>query len=78
MTLTLEEISGFMVKGSTVRGADLRNKIPIILKHVDAKKFLELLKINQIEKKSLKNRWVSLDFLYQRYGQRDGFKNYRN
>ena len=65
-------------KGSTVRGADLRNKRPIIPKHVDAKKFLKLLKINQIEKESLKNGWVSLDFLYQRYGQRDGFKNYRN
>ena len=26
----------------------------------------------------MKNRWVSLDFLHQRYGQRDGFKNYRN
>lgn len=78
MTTTLEEIAGFMGKGSTFRGADLRNKRPIIPKHVDAKKFLELLKINQIEKESLKNRWVSLDFLHQRYGQRDGFKNYRN
>ena len=65
-------------KGSTVRGVDLRNKRPIIPKHVDAKKFLELLKINQIEKESLKNGWVSLDFLYQSYGQRDGFKKYRN
>ena len=55
MTLTLEEISGFMVKGSTVRDADLSNKRPIIPKHVDAKKFLKLLKINQIEKESLKN-----------------------
>ena len=48
MTQTLEEIAGFMWKGSTFRGADLRNKRPIISKHVDAKKFLELLKINQI------------------------------
>ena len=78
MTPPLEEIVGFMGKGSSVRGVDLRNKKPIISKHVDAKKFLELLKINQIEKESLKNGWVSLDFLYQRYGQRDGFKNYRN
>ena len=78
MTPTLEEIAGFMGKGSTVRGANLSNKRHIILKHVDDKKFLELLKINQIEKESLKNGWVSLDFLYQRYDQRDGFKNYRN
>ena len=61
MTLTLEEISGFMVKGSTVRDADLSNKRPIILKHVGAKRFLKLLKINQIEKESLKmggSRWT--------------------
>ncbi|KAG5614254.1 hypothetical protein H5410_014078 [Solanum commersonii] len=31
-----------------------------------------------VEKESLKNEWVSLDFLYERYGQKDGFKNYRN
>ncbi|KAG5612351.1 hypothetical protein H5410_023632 [Solanum commersonii] len=67
-----------MGKGSSVRGADLRNRKPIIPKNVDAKKFLELLEINQVEKESLKNRWVSLDFLYERYGQKDGFKNYRN
>ena len=76
MTPTLEEIIGFMGKGSTIRGADLRNKRPTISKHVNAKKFLELLKINQIDKENLKNEWVSLDLLYQRYGQRDGFKNY--
>ena len=78
MTPTLEEVVGFMGKGSTFRGADLRNKRPIIPKLVDAKKFLELLKINQIEKESLKNGCVSLIFLYQRYNQRDGFKKYRN
>ena len=37
-----------------------------------------MLKINQIEKESLKNWWVPLDFLYQRYDQRDGFKKYQN
>ncbi|KAG5620960.1 hypothetical protein H5410_006178 [Solanum commersonii] len=56
MTPTLKEITSFMRKGSSVRGADLRNKKPIIPKNVDAKKFLKLLKINQIEKESLKNR----------------------
>ncbi|KAH0739985.1 hypothetical protein KY290_033028 [Solanum tuberosum] len=55
MTPTLEEITSFMGKGSSVRGADLRNKKPIISKTVNAKKFLKLLKINQIEKESLKN-----------------------
>uniref|UniRef100_M1B702 DUF7745 domain-containing protein n=1 Tax=Solanum tuberosum TaxID=4113 RepID=M1B702_SOLTU len=78
MTPTLEEIASFMGKGSSVRGADLRNKKPIIPNNVDAKKFLELLKINQIEKESLKNGWVSLDFLYERYGQNGEFKNYQN
>ena len=76
MTPTLEEIVGFMGKGASVRGADLRNKRPIISKHIDAKKFQKLLKINQIEKESLKNWWVPLDFLYQRYNQMDEFKNY--
>ncbi|KAH0764845.1 hypothetical protein KY285_000716 [Solanum tuberosum] len=42
-------------KGSSIRGADLRNKRPIIPKNIDAKKFLDLLDINQIEKESLKN-----------------------
>ncbi|KAK4708573.1 hypothetical protein R3W88_029498 [Solanum pinnatisectum] len=46
--------------------------------NVDAKKFLDLLKINQIEKESLKNGWVSLHFLYERYDQNDGFENYQN
>ncbi|KAH0765460.1 hypothetical protein KY290_001424 [Solanum tuberosum] len=50
MTPTLEEIASFMRKGSSIRGADLRNKRPIILKNVDANKFLDLLKINQTEK----------------------------
>ncbi|KAH0635947.1 hypothetical protein KY289_035862 [Solanum tuberosum] len=78
MTPTLEEIASLMGKGSSVRDADLHNKKPIIPKNVDAKKFLDLSKINQIEKDSLINGWVSLDFLYERYRQKDGFKNYQN
>ncbi|KAG5632764.1 hypothetical protein H5410_004481 [Solanum commersonii] len=65
-------------KGLVFGGADLRNKRPIIPKNVDAKKFLDLLKINQTEKESLKNGCVSLDFLYERYGQNEGFKKYHN
>ncbi|KAH0669811.1 hypothetical protein KY285_023957 [Solanum tuberosum] len=34
--------------------------------------------VSFIEKESLKNGWVSLDFLYERYGQKDRFKNYWN
>ncbi|KAG5630240.1 hypothetical protein H5410_001957 [Solanum commersonii] len=67
-----------MGKRTSIQGADLHNKRPIIPKNVDAKKFLDFLKINQIEKESLKNGWVSLDFLYERYGKKDGFKNYQN
>ncbi|KAH0712128.1 hypothetical protein KY289_008087 [Solanum tuberosum] len=78
MTPTLEDIASFMGKGYSIRGADLRNKKLIVPKNVDAKKFLDLLKINQIENESLKNWWVSLDFLYKRYGQKDGFENYQN
>ncbi|KAH0765457.1 hypothetical protein KY285_001328 [Solanum tuberosum] len=78
MTPTLEEIASFMQKWSSIRGADLRNKRPIIPKNVDANKFLDLLKINQTEKECLKNGWVSLDFLYERYDQNDGFKKYQN
>ncbi|KAG5632769.1 hypothetical protein H5410_004486 [Solanum commersonii] len=65
MTPILEEITIFMGKGSSIWGADLRNKRPIIPKNIDANKFLDLLKINQTEKESLKNGWVSLDFLYE-------------
>ncbi|KAG5571590.1 hypothetical protein H5410_061356 [Solanum commersonii] len=78
MTPTLEEIASFMEKEFSIRGADLRNKRPIVPNNVYAKKFLDLLKINQIENESLKNGWVSLDFLYERYGQKEGFENYQN
>ncbi|KAG5576195.1 hypothetical protein H5410_056329 [Solanum commersonii] len=67
MTPTLEDIASFMGKGSNIRGADLHNKRLIVPKNIDAKKFLDLLKINQIEKESLKKWWVSLDFLYKRF-----------
>ncbi|KAH0672998.1 hypothetical protein KY290_025280 [Solanum tuberosum] len=60
MTPTLEEIASFMEKGSNVRGADFRNKNHIIPKNVDVKKFLDLLKINQKEKDTLKNGWNQL------------------
>ncbi|KAH0769626.1 hypothetical protein KY290_013607 [Solanum tuberosum] len=66
VTPTLEEIASFMGKRFSIRSADLCNKRPIVPKNVDAKKFLDLLKINQIEKESLKNGWVSLEFLYER------------
>ncbi|KAH0682672.1 hypothetical protein KY290_021253 [Solanum tuberosum] len=62
MTPTLEEIASFRGKESSIWGADLRIKRPTILKYVDANKFLDLLKINQTDKESLKNGWVSLDF----------------
>lgn len=43
----------------------------MIPKNVDAKKFLDFLKINQINKESLEKGWVSLDFLHKRYDQKD-------
>ncbi|KAG5620662.1 hypothetical protein H5410_005880 [Solanum commersonii] len=54
MTPTLEEITSFIGKRFNIRGADLCNKRPRVPKNVDAKKFLDLLKINQIEKENLK------------------------
>ncbi|KAH0771835.1 hypothetical protein KY290_015816 [Solanum tuberosum] len=77
MTPTLEEIACFMERVQC-SGCETPQKKPIIPKNVDAKKFLDLLKINQIENESLKNGWVLLDFLYERYGQKDRFKNYHN
>ncbi|KAH0679217.1 hypothetical protein KY284_020302 [Solanum tuberosum] len=68
MTPTLEEIASFMGKESNIWGADLRNKRPIIPKNIDANRFMDLLKINQIEKESLKNGWVSLDQLSNQRG----------
>ncbi|KAG5606472.1 hypothetical protein H5410_027964 [Solanum commersonii] len=59
MTPTLKEIVSFMWKGSSVRSAELRNKKLIIPKNVDAKKFLELLKINQIENEGHAYRHLS-------------------
>ncbi|KAH0635948.1 hypothetical protein KY289_035863 [Solanum tuberosum] len=78
MTPTLEENASLLGKEPSVWATDLRSKKPIIPKNVDAKKFLDLLKINQIEKESLINGWVPLDFLYERYGQKDRFKNYQS
>ncbi|WMV25201.1 hypothetical protein MTR67_018586 [Solanum verrucosum] len=59
MTPTLEEITSFRGKESSIRGVDLRIKRPTILKNVDANKFLDLLKINQTDKESLKNGGVT-------------------
>lgn len=67
-----------MWKKSSIQGVDLRSRRPKIPKNVDANKFQELRKINKIEKESLKNGWVSLDFLYEKYDQKDGIKNYHN
>ncbi|XP_060206256.1 uncharacterized protein LOC132633839 [Lycium barbarum] len=74
MTPTLEEITGFMGMGSKLQGSDLRNKRPIVPKRVDGTKFLNYLKINKMEEASLESGWVSLEFLYERYGQEDGFE----
>ena len=62
MTPTLEKNVDFMGKGSSVPGVDLCNKTPIIPKHFDIKKFLELLKINLIEKVSFKMGKSHLNF----------------
>ncbi|KAG5591852.1 hypothetical protein H5410_042366 [Solanum commersonii] len=39
MTPTMKKITSFIGKGSSVRGADLRNKKPIIPKNIDTKKY---------------------------------------
>ncbi|KAG5585162.1 hypothetical protein H5410_045596 [Solanum commersonii] len=58
MTPTLAENASLIGKESSVLGTDLRSKKHIIPKNVDAKKFLDFLKINQIEKESLINGFV--------------------
>lgn len=54
MKPSLEEIANFMRKRVQYSSTDLHNKRPIIPKNIDAKKFLNFLKINHIEKESLK------------------------
>lgn len=73
MTPTLKEIVSFMGKRSSIRGIDPHNIRTTIPKIIDANKFQDLWKINQTEKECLKNGWVSLDFLYERYNQKDKF-----
>ncbi|KAG5630237.1 hypothetical protein H5410_001954 [Solanum commersonii] len=47
-------------KGSSIRDVDSPQQKTHNPKNIDAKKFLDLLKINQIEKESLKNGWNQL------------------
>ena len=72
LTPNLEEIGAFIGKGK-----HLHKEEPMIPKHINGRRFLELLHINENDiGDCLDNRWVPLEFLYKRYDKSDGFEMY--
>ena len=73
LTPTLEELGGF-----TGLGQDLRTKTLIAPRSVSRGKFLEQMHIIHTHKECecFDNGLVSLEFLYSRYGRKEGFSSY--
>jgi len=71
LTPTLEELGGF-----TGLGKDLRSKTLIAPRSVSGNKFLEQMHIIHPHKECFDNGLVSLEFLYSRYGKKEGFSDY--
>ncbi|KAH0773667.1 hypothetical protein KY290_010804 [Solanum tuberosum] len=71
LTPTLEKLDGF-----TGLGKDLRSKTLIAPRSVSGNKFLELMHIIHPHKECFDNGLVSLEFLYSRYGKKEGFSDY--
>ncbi|KAH0665366.1 hypothetical protein KY290_027615 [Solanum tuberosum] len=72
LTPTLEELGGF-----TGLGRDLRSKTLIAPRSVHKNKILEQMHIIHPHVESFNNGFVSLEFLYSRYGRKEGFEDYR-
>ncbi|KAH0709114.1 hypothetical protein KY284_010541 [Solanum tuberosum] len=70
LTPTLEELGGF-----TWLGKDLRSKTLIAPRSVSGNKFLEQMHIIHPHKECFNNGLVSLEFLYSRYGKKEGFSD---
>ncbi|KAH0633813.1 hypothetical protein KY284_036599 [Solanum tuberosum] len=71
LTPTLEELGGFIGLGK-----DLRSKTLIAPRNVSGNKFLEQMHIIHPHKECFDNGLVSLEFLYSRYGKKEGFSDY--
>ncbi|KAH0637875.1 hypothetical protein KY289_037790 [Solanum tuberosum] len=71
MTPTLEEIAGF-----TGFGVRLHHQRLIAPRGISINKFFQHLSICKVKEKSLDKGWISLQFLYDRYGREDGFKKF--
>ncbi|KAH0665167.1 hypothetical protein KY285_026373 [Solanum tuberosum] len=71
LTPMLEELGGF-----TGLGKDLRRKTLIAPRSVSGNKFLEQIHIIHPHMESFDNGLVSLEFLYSRYGRKEGFEDY--
>ncbi|KAH0773632.1 hypothetical protein KY290_010769 [Solanum tuberosum] len=74
MTPTLEEIASSMGKGFSIRGAE-KTHSP---KERRCQKVPGPSQDQPNKEGEFKNGWGSLDFLYERYGQKEGFENYHN
>ncbi|KAH0637927.1 hypothetical protein KY289_037842 [Solanum tuberosum] len=71
MTPTLEEITGF-----TGFGVRLHHQRLIAPMGISINKFFQHLNICKVKEKSLDKGWISLQFLYDRYGREDRFKKF--
>ncbi|TMW81012.1 hypothetical protein EJD97_012825 [Solanum chilense] len=71
LTHTLEELGGF-----TGLGHDLRTKTLIAPRSVSRGKFLEQMHIIHLHKECFQNGLIYLEFLYSRYGKKEGFSSY--
>ncbi|XP_060193456.1 uncharacterized protein LOC132622799 [Lycium barbarum] len=71
LTPTLEELGGF-----TGLGKNLRNKTPLAPRNVSGNNVLEQIHLNHPRMLCLDNGWVTLEFLYARYGNKQGFLQY--
>ncbi|KAH0712526.1 hypothetical protein KY289_008485 [Solanum tuberosum] len=71
MTPTLEEIVGF-----TGFGVRLHHQRLITPRGISINKFFQHLSICKVREKSLDKGWISLQFLYDRYGREDGFNKF--
>ncbi|KAG5599647.1 hypothetical protein H5410_031017 [Solanum commersonii] len=71
LTPTLEELGGFIGLGM-----DLRSKTLIAPRSVRRNKYLEQMHIIHPHVESFDNGLVSLEFLYSRYGRKEGFEDY--
>ncbi|KAH0633076.1 hypothetical protein KY284_035862 [Solanum tuberosum] len=71
MTPTLEEITGF-----TGFGVRLHHQRLISPRGISINKYLQHLNICKAKEESLDKGWISLQFLYDRYGKEDGFKKF--